>query len=110
MSNNTIYLSIASLVYIIILVFVYFSKDNIQSTENNIFQKLVVVSFFSLCSEIMITFIPINMNSFLFKGSLKLYLILCIFWLSYFMEYVFTVTRNNKDKSIDYKKKYKRTY
>ena len=110
-NSSTIFLSVASLAYIIMLLIVYFSKSRVHTSENNIFTKLLFVSFFSLLAEIYITLIPPDMSSFLFVISLKIYLLLCILWLSYFVEYVFIVTRNNHGKEmIDYQKIYKKEY
>lgn len=110
-SSGTIFLSIASLAFISLLMIVYFTKERIATSENKIFTKLLVVSFVSLLSEIYITLMPIDLTIPLFVFSLKFYLIFVILWLSYFMEYVFIITRNRKDKIlIDYKKEYKKTY
>lgn len=110
-NSSTIFLSIASMLYMIMIAIVYFSKKRVNTSENKIFTKLITVSLASLFSEIYITMIPINMDSSLFIVSLKAYLILCVLWLSYFMEYVFIITRNNENKPlINYKEKYKKTY
>ena len=110
-SSATIFLSIASMLYMILVAIVYFTKEKVNTSENKIFSKLVLISLASLFSEIYITFIPIDMKIPLFVISLKVYLILCVFWLSYFMEYVFIITRNNENKLlINYKKAYKKTY
>lgn len=110
-SSATIFLSIASMLYMIMVAIVYFTKEKVNTSENKIFSKLVLISLASLFSEIYITFIPIDMKIPLFVISLKVYLILCVFWLSYFMEYVFIITRNNENKLlINYKKVYKKTY
>lgn len=110
-SSATIFLSIASMLYMIMVAIVYFTKEKVNTSENKIFSKLVLISLASLFSEIYITFILIDMKIPLFVISLKVYLILCVFWLSYFMEYVFIITRNNENKLlINYKKAYKKTY
>lgn len=110
-SSATIFLSIASMLYMIMVAIVYFTKEKVNTSENKIFSKLVLISLASLFSEIYITFIPIDMKIPLFVISLKVYLILCVFWLSYFMEYVFIITRNNENKLlINYKKAYKKAY
>lgn len=110
-SSATIFLSIASMLYMIMVAIIYFTKEKVNTSENKIFSKLVLISLASLFSEIYITFIPIDMKIPLFVISLKVYLILCVFWLSYFMEYVFIITRNNENKLlINYKQKYKKTY
>lgn len=109
--SSTIFLSIASLLYIIMLMIVFFTKEKVKTSENKIFTKLLIISFCSLLSELYITMLPKNMDFALFVISMKTYLVLCVLWLSYFMEYVFIVTRNNENKAvIDYKKDYKKIY
>lgn len=109
--SNTIFLSVASFCYILMITFIYFSKERVNTSETRIFTRLLIVSLVSLVSELYITIIPINMEIPIFVFSLKLYLLLCVLWLSYFMEYVFIITRNNKEKSlINYKQNYKNIY
>ena len=109
--SSTIFLSVASLCFVVMIMIIYFTKDKINTSENKIFTKLIITSFFSLISEICIVIMPKDMDLIPFIVSMKAYLILCIFWISYFMEYVFIVTRNNNDnKVIDYKQKYKKIY
>ena len=109
--SSTIFLSVASLCFVVMIMFIYFSKDKINTSENKIFTKLIITSFFSLISEICIVLMPKDMTFLPFIISMKAYLILCIFWISYFMEYVFIVTRNDNDnKVIDYKQNYKKIY
>ena len=93
-SSGTIFLSIASLAFISLLMIVYFTKERIITSENKVFTKLLIISFISLLSELYITLMPLDSNIPLFIFSLKFYLIFVILWLSYFMEYVFIVTRN----------------
>ena len=93
------------------LVIVYFTKERVNTSENSIFTKLLVVSFLSLCSELYIVLMPLSMEVLPFVISLKLYLLLCVLWISYFMEYVFIITRNNERKElINYKNDYKAVY
>lgn len=109
--SSTIFLSVASLCYIIMIMFVYFNKDKIDTSENRVFTKLLLMSFFSLISEICIVIMPKEMTFLPFIISMKLYLMLCILWTSYFMEYVFIVTRNNEDNKVtNYRKNYKKLY
>lgn len=109
--SSTIFLSAASLCYIFMLIIVYFSKERVNTSETRIFARLLIISIISLVSELYITIIPINMDIPLFVFSLKLYLILCILWLSHFMEYVFIITRNDNERStINYKQSYKKIY
>lgn len=109
--SSTIFLSIASLCFVVMIMIIYFTKDKINTSENKIFTKLILTSFFSLISEICIVIMPKDMTFLPFIISMKVYLLLCVLWVSYFMEYVFIVTRNNdSEKLIDYKETYKKVY
>ncbi len=109
--SSTIFLSAASLCYIFMLVIVYFTKERVNTSETRIFTRLLIISIISLISELYITIIPINMDIPLFVFLLKLYLILCVLWLSHFMEYVFIITRNDDERAtINYKQSYKKVY
>ncbi len=107
--SGTIFMSVASLGYIIMLMIVVFKKHWNNTSENKIFVKLIMISFMSLISEIYITMLPANINFKPFVISMKIYLLFLILWVSKFMEYVFIITRNNKNRvKIDYAKKYKK--
>lgn len=109
--SGTVFMSLASLFFIIIIMISYFSKERNNSSETKIFTKLLIVSFCSLLTELYLVIIPRSMEFLLFVLGLRLLLIFCFIWITYFMEYVFIVTRNNKDKVlIDYKKKYNKLY
>ncbi len=109
--SSTIFLSIASLLYIIMLMIVFFTKEKVNTSENKLFRKLLIVSFASLLSELYIAIMPKSMDFLPFVISMKAYLVFCVLWLSYFMEYVFIVTRNNERKAIiNYKRDYKKVY
>lgn len=109
--SGTVFMSLASLFFIIIIMISYFSKERNNNSETKIFTKLLIISFCSLLSELYIVILPKNMDFFPFVFALKLLLIFCLLWITYFMEYVFIITRNNEDKVlIDYKKKYNKLY
>ena len=54
-SSATIFLSIASMLYMIMVAIVYFTKEKVNTSENKIFSKLVLISLASLFSEIYIS-------------------------------------------------------
>ena len=47
-SSATIFLSIASMLYMIMVAIVYFTKEKVNTSENKIFSKLVLISLASL--------------------------------------------------------------
>ena len=71
--SGTIFMSVASLGYIIMLMIVVFKKHWNNTSENKIFVKLIMISFMSLISEIYITMLPSNINFKPFVISMKIY-------------------------------------
>lgn len=68
--NSIIYLSYASLVYILIVTFVYFKKEKIHSEEINIFSRILLLVLFCLIFEIL-SALPIMNNVMWLKIFLK---------------------------------------
>ncbi len=68
--NSIIYLSYASLVYILIVTFVYFKKEKIHSEEINIFSRILLLVLFCLIFEIL-SALPIMNNVMRLKIFLK---------------------------------------
>ncbi len=68
--NSIIYLSYASLVYILIITFVYFKKEKIHSEEINIFSRILLLVLFCLIFEIL-SALPIMNNVMRLKIFLK---------------------------------------
>ena len=107
--SGIIFMSVASLCYILMLGLIVITKKWSNTSENKIFWKLLSLSMLSLISEIYITLIPNDINYIPFIISMKIYLVLLILWTSSFLEYVFVITRNNDDSAlINYADEYKR--
>ncbi len=70
--SGTVFMSLASLFFIIIIMISYFSKERSNSSETKIFTKLLIISFCSLLSELYIVILPKNMDFFPFVFALKL--------------------------------------
>ena len=107
--SGIIFMSVASLCYILMLGLIVITKKWSNTSENKIFWKLLSLSMLSLISEIYITLIPNDINYIPFIISMKIYLVLLILWTSSFLEYVFVITRNNDDSAlINYADEYKK--
>lgn len=108
--SGIIFMSVASLCYVLMLGLIVITKKWSNTSENKIFWKLLSLSMLSLISEIYITLIPNDINYIPFIISMKIYLVLLILWTSSFLEYVFVITRNNDDSAlINYADEYKKT-
>lgn len=98
--NITIFFTIVSLFYSILLMIAFFSKKRINLKENNIYAKLVIVNFIGIILEIFCTiFAGYIENHLLFYTILnKLFLLYLITWNTIFTLYVFYVTLINDNK------------
>ncbi len=98
----TILLSVAGLIYTLIIAIVFFKKDNIASDEIKIYKLLITMTIVSLLAEL---FIPVaNYFNLAIKDfSLKFYLICILSWTAVFFLYVFSISHKElliKEKKI----------
>ncbi len=106
--NSTLYFSISSLIYTIVIAIIFFRKEKINNTENRIFQKSIVISIVSVVIELLIILAIKLENELLLHIILKSFNV-CIFsWIALFGTYAFVVS--HKESSVDYRKKYKILY
>ena len=98
--NITIFFTIVSLFYSILLMIAFFSKKRINLKENNIYAKLIITNFIGIILEIFCTiFAGYIENHLLFYTILnKLFLLYLITWNTIFTLYVFYVTLINDNK------------
>ena len=83
--ENGIFFSIVSLVYSLLLVVVFFSKERYVSQENNIYRKIIVVNLIGLLIEI---FLSTYASRYLMAINQTLALIILRFRLVYFIAWV----------------------
>lgn len=99
--NSTIFFTIASLFYSILLIIAYFSKDKIQTLENKVYSKLIIINFVGIILELFCTIFAGYVSSYLLFYTIlnKLFLIELIIWCSVFSIYVFLIS-SRKEKKI----------
>lgn len=100
--QNAIFFSIVSLVYSIVLVLFFFSKKRMESDENKIFKRMLIINLIGLLIEVfpatfairclLKTNIPLAIN------VLKLILVYFIIWIGEFTKYIFLITLKDKRK------------
>ncbi len=104
----TIFLNIISLIYIILLVFVFFSKERISKPENKIFSYILLVSLIELLSGLLLYITMVNFQQYLELNVLvnKFYLIAMLSWILLFTQYTVVISIKNltdqKLKNINY--------
>ena len=93
MNINMIF-SLCSLLYIILTVFIYFSKKRIENNETKVYSRLLLCSLFGLSIELISTLLNSYVTGYTyFKGvSLKLINVYFISWLSFFFAYIYSIS------------------
>ena len=96
----TIYLSVTSLIYTLLLAFFYFKKKKVDSKELRIYKKLIICTIITLCTELIIPIsIFLKLDLFI-ELSMKLFLIFLLIWTSIFATYVFSISESKINKKI----------
>ena len=99
--NPTIFFSICSIFYCVLLLYMLFSKTEEKTVENKILKILTTINLFSLLCEGAGMFLGNNYErlKLLNDITLKLMLVLYIAWFSVFVLYVLNLAKNYKTLS-----------
>lgn len=100
--NSTIFFTIASLFYSVLLMIAYFSKDKIKTPENKVYSKLIIVNFIGIILEIFCTiFAGYAKDNIIYYTILnKMFLVYLVVWCSVFGVYVFLISSKKEDKAL----------
>lgn len=92
--NGTIFFTIVSLFYSVLLMIAYFSRKKISILENKVYSNLIIINFIGIVLEIFCCiFASFAETHILFYSILnKLFLIYLIVWCSVFGIYVFMIS------------------
>ncbi|MDD2505325.1 MAG: ATP-binding protein [Bacilli bacterium] len=102
----SIYFQTLSLVYMLLLTIVVFSKQRLKSIENSFFISLIFINLIGLILDISSTYLAyIDINNIFLNPLCKVYLLYLICKCLVFTVYVIFVSMMNKDDSIDIQKK-----
>ena len=98
-------LLIVSFLYTVLTNIVYFSKNRINNSENEVYEKLLSITPIGLLLEIGCNITAIyKMNNLVSNIISRLYLVFILVWLVVFTLYILTITKYKGDKLIEYKK------
>ena len=91
-------LTIGSLLYIILLVIVYYSKEKMPTLENKIFKMIMMTSLIGIIIHLFLYMLMIGIGTSNIITILisKLYLVYLITWMILFTLYVFIISSKNK--------------
>lgn len=106
--NSTLYLSISALLYTIVIFILFTFKKKLDTAENRIFKRIIIITIISLITELSILFFTLKNLTILIPMILKFFNICIVSWVFIFGTYSFVITY--KEKNVDYRKKYKVLY
>lgn len=97
--NTTIFLTIISFFYSVLLMIAYFSKDKIKTLENKVYSKLIIINFIGIILELFCTIFAGYAKDYLVFYTIlnKLFLVELTIWCSVFSVYVFLIS-SKKEK------------
>ena len=98
--NSTIFFTIISFFYSILLYIAYYSKEKIKTPENRIYSKLIIINIISIVLELLCCiFAGIALEYLnLYIIINKIFLSSLVLWGSIFGIYVFLISSNLSDK------------
>ena len=98
--NTTIFLTIISSFYSVLLMIAYFSKDKIKTLENKVYSKLIIINFIGIILELFCTIFAGYAKDYLVFYTIlnKLFLVELTIWCSAFSVYVFLIS-SKKEKN-----------
>ncbi len=96
---NIIWLQLASLVYIVFLNIIYFSKNRLSTLENNVYKKLLVLNVLGLLIELCCFYSVSHMDTMPFFNAFVTRLLLVYYFgfIMLYTYYVFIVAHNTDD-------------
>ena len=105
--NYTIFFTICSLFYSVLIGTAYFSKRRIKSVENKIFSWIIITNFIGIILELccLITSLDYVKYSLINFITIRLYLIYLLTWIFIFTRYVITISQASETKFIKLFKK-----
>lgn len=98
---SSLYFQYISLMYIMLLMVIYFSKKRISNKETKIYSYLVITSFAGVLLDIITTYLAyVDVNNFILNPLCKLYLVYLLIWMYYLGIYIFYITENKKTRFV----------
>ena len=93
--NYFVFFSIAGLANLLLLIIIYFSKERLQSRENNIYKLLMLCTCIGIVNEIvMVYFVPFLEQNYIVKEVIsKSFLVICELWILLLASYTMTVSK-----------------
>ena len=89
--NTGIYFPLSAILFSLLLIFAYFSKEKIDTEETHVYGWLIIVNFFALIIELLCSWASTIYATYPFLSNCiyKTYLACLILWISIFTHYIY---------------------
>lgn len=90
---NNLYFLIISFIYISLVMIIYFKKERIDTRENKLFSKLLIISFIGIILDFCSVYMAFNnSHGIIFRIINQLYLVYLLTWISLITIYSITIS------------------
>ena len=98
--NNYVFFSIAGFINLLLLIVIFFSKERLQSKENNIYKLLMACTCMGIINELLMVFCVPFLEKYLILKEIvaKTFLFLCELWISLLAMYTMIVSNKIDNK------------
>lgn len=106
---SSVFFQSISLIYILLLIIVYFSKKRLNTIENKLYISLAIINAIGLILDIGSIYTIMNLDAIPIINQVitKAYLIYLLTWISIMTLYIFIISEKNKNADLKFKRKYK---
>lgn len=100
MGETMIYIFGTSLVYILLMAFIYFTKKRVNNFDNKLYSAILILNIIGVCLDIF-QFLSIRFNwpNFIIFSFSRMFLIYIVFWTFLFCTYILSLSNNPKTKN-----------
>ncbi len=106
---SSLYFQMISLAYTVLLLIIFFNKKKINSIENKIYSRLILINIFGIIFDLSSTYLAIiDVTNPMLIVLQKFYLIYLIVWMLFFTIYTIVISRNKKSDGYDIYNKIKK--
>lgn len=96
--NSSFYLTLATLIYILLIYIIYVLKKKVKTEENKLYFRLLNITLLSILSESILAFLY-SKHWLILEISMRLFLICTVIWIFVLFKYLLTLIYPNQKKS-----------
>lgn len=96
--NSSFYLTLATLIYVLLIYIIYVFKKKVKTEENKLYFRLLNITLLSILSESILAFLY-SKHWLILEISMRLFLICTVIWIFVLFKYLLTLIYPNQKKS-----------